>query len=159
MGVSGCGKTAVGQILAERLDAVFVEGDSLHSPEAVGKMSQSIPLTEDERVPWLGRIRVKMNQLRMQSKTGVVACSALSRHARRLLGADDPDAVLVYLYGTRELIADRLNQRTGHYMPPNLLDSQFDALQEPDHALRINVDQSVDAIVKQIIKAVDAYRA
>ncbi|QNN21367.1 gluconokinase [Planctomycetales bacterium ZRK34] len=149
----------MGQILAERLDAVFVEGDSLHSPEAVEKMSQSIPLTEDERVPWLGRIRVKMNQLRMQSKTGVVACSALSRHARRLLGADDPDVVLVYLYGTRELIADRLNQRTGHYMPPNLLDSQFDALQEPDHALRINVDQSVDAIVQQIIKAVDTYRA
>jgi gluconokinase len=159
MGVSGCGKTAVGQSLAERLDAVFVEGDALHSPQNVEKMSRGIALTEDDRVPWLGRIHVKMNQLRAQAKTGVIACSALSRHARRLLGVSDPDVILVYLHGGRELIAERLNQRTGHYMPPSLLDSQLEALEEPDHALRFDVDNTVEALTDQIVEAIDAYHA
>ena len=159
MGVSGCGKTALGQLLAQRLSAEFIEGDSLHSPENVEKMSQGIALTEEERVPWLGRIHVRMNRLRMQKKIGVVACSALSHRARRLLGATDPDVILVYLYGSRELIAERLNQRTGHYMPPSLLDSQFEALQEPDHALRFDVDAPVETLVDQIIAAIDAYNA
>lgn len=159
MGVSGCGKTAVGRMLAERLGAVFIEGDSLHSPQNVDKMSRGIALTEAERLPWLGRIHVEMNHLRMQKKIGVVACSALSRQARQLLGVSDPDVVLVYLHGARELIAERLNQRTGHYMPPSLLDSQFDALEEPDHALRFDVDNTVEALTEQIARAIDAYNA
>lgn len=158
MGVSGSGKTVVGEALAARLGAIFVEGDALHSSENVAKMSRGIPLTEADRVPWLQRVHARMAELRAEGCDGVIACSALSRHSRQLLGVDDPDVLLVHLSGSRQVIAERLASRRGHYMPASLLDSQFAALELPTDAVIIDVDQSVDQIVQRIIEAIDARR-
>lgn len=123
MGVSGCGKTTVAAGVAERLGWTLLEGDTFHPPANVAKMASGTPLTDDDRWPWLRAIAAEA----ARHDNAVVACSALKRAYRDILRPD----VLVYLQGTKYLIAERLRARKGHFMPPTLLDSQFATLEPP----------------------------
>jgi carbohydrate kinase (thermoresistant glucokinase family) len=129
MGVSGCGKSTIAGILAGRLRWDLGEGDDLHPPENVAKMAAGHPLTDDDRWPWLDRVALWIRERTDAGRPGIITCSALKRSYRRMLCGDH--VVFVYLHGSRELIADRLAMRHGHYMPASLLDSQFADLEPP----------------------------
>lgn len=147
MGVSGTGKSTVGRALAETLDLPFVEGDDLHPPANVAKMADGIPLTDADRAPWLDRIAAQLD------KPVVVTCSALKRGYRDRLRAAAPDLVLVYLHGTPELLATRMAQRDGHFMPTSLLESQLATLEEPaadEDAIPVDVALRPDEIVELV---------
>jgi gluconokinase len=157
MGVSGCGKTTVGQQLAERLGWSYQEGDALHPPANVAKMAGGTPLTDADRLPWLAAVAAWIDARRAAGECGVVSCSALKRAYRQLLIGDRPDVRLVYLQGTRDQLAERLAARTGHYMPAGLLDSQLATLEEPTAAeqpLVVTIDQPVVAIVTAIAETI-----
>ena len=131
MGVSGSGKTTVGILLAETLGWQFQEGDKLHPPENVAKMSAGIPLSDADRLPWLRRIAETIDGWRARGESGVVTCSALKRSYRDIIIGDRPEVRLVYLKGSPDLIRRRMAARHGHFMPAALLDSQFSILEEP----------------------------
>jgi gluconokinase len=131
MGVSGSGKTTVAVLLAEMLGWQFQEGDKLHPPENVAKMSAGIPLSDADRLPWLRRIAETIDGWRARGESGVVTCSALKRSYRDVIIGDRPEVRLVYLKGSPDLIGQRMAQRHGHFMPATLLDSQFSILEEP----------------------------
>ena len=157
MGVSGCGKTTVGERLADRLGWSYREGDALHPPENVAKMAGGTPLTDADRMPWLAAVAAWIDARRAAGKSGVISCSALKRSYRQTLIGDRPDVRLVYLQGTRDQLAARLAGRTSHFMPAGLLDSQLATLEEPtavERPLVVTIDQPVDAIVTTIEKAI-----
>lgn len=133
MGVSGCGKTTVGQRLADLLALPFVEGDELHPQANVRKMAAGTPLSDEDRAGWLDAIA---SRLRALPEGAVVSCSALRRRYRDRLRQAAPGLRLVHLQGPRELIQVRLQQRKGHYMPASLLDSQLQTLESPDESER-----------------------
>jgi gluconokinase len=155
MGVSGCGKTAVGERLAARLGAAFVDSDSLHTPENIAKLSAKIALTDDDRWPWLRRMRREVIDATPPGTVCVLACSALKRAYRALLMDGVPDIRLVYLRGSYDLIDSRLAARTGHFMPPDLLKSQFATLEEPsaEESVIVDIDGTVDEVAERIFKA------
>lgn len=141
MGVSGCGKSSVGEALSARLGIPYVDGDDLHTPDAVAKMRDGVPLTDADRWPWLDRVAGVL-----QDKAPVIiGCSALKRAYRDRIraGAGGP-VTFVHLAGSRELIASRMGARTGHYMPTSLLDSQFAALEPPGPEEAITVDIALE---------------
>src|SRR5215468_10732235 len=132
MGVSGVGKSAVAQELAARLGWPFEEGDALHPEANVAKMHAGIPLTDADRQPWLERVAAWIDDQRANKQPGIITCSALKRSYRQIIIGDRPEVRLIYLRGSRNLIAQRLAGRCGHFMPASLLQSQIDALEEPD---------------------------
>lgn len=134
MGVSGSGKSTVAARLAERLGWDVQEGDDLHPPANVAKMHSGHPLTDEDRWPWLDAVAAWIRAHVDAGEPGVITCSALRRVYRDRLrrGADDPTVVFVHVTGSRELLAARLAARTGHFMPPGLLDSQLATLEMPD---------------------------
>lgn len=155
MGVSGSGKTTVGKLLAERLGWHYQEGDVLHPPENVAKMSSGTPLTDADRIPWLHKIAARIDAWRRSGESGVVTCSALKRAYRDIIIGDRPDVGLVHLKGSRELIGQRLAARKGHFMPAALLDNQFATLQEPaaeERAITVDVGEAPAAIVDEIVR-------
>jgi len=155
MGVSGCGKTTIGAQLAERLGWQMLEGDKLHPPANIAKMSAGTPLNDDDRWPWLRAIAAAIDDWRTKGVSGVVACSALKRAYRDILIGPRTDVVLVYLQGSHDLIAARMAARRGHFMPAGLLDSQFATLGEPGEAERpvvVSIAPAPDAIVDAIIE-------
>jgi len=129
MGVSGCGKSSVGQRLADTLNVPFIEGDSFHSPENIAKMAAGIALTDEDRAGWLQSLQEQIRSARENNSGLVISCSALKRRYRDVLRAGDPELHFAHLSGSRELIASRMQERTGHYMPLSLLDSQLAALE------------------------------
>jgi gluconokinase len=131
MGVSGSGKTTVAALLAGRLNWEFADGDDFHPPANVEKMHGGVPLTDDDRWPWLGAIAAWIDATRSAGGHGVVACSALRRRYRDVLLGGRPDVRLVYLQGDRDLIGRRQAARHNHFMPTNLMKSQFETLEEP----------------------------
>ena len=155
MGVSGSGKSTVGAALARRLGAAFVDADDLHSPAAKAKMAAGTPLTDDDRWPWLDRIRREVIDATPDGSCRVLACSALRRAYRHHLLDCATDVRLVHLRGSMELIAARLAARTGHFMPPDLLASQFAALEEPEpaEALVIDIDAAPESLADRIAAA------
>jgi len=155
MGVSGSGKTTVAKGVADRLGWQILEGDKLHPPANIAKMSAGTPLTDEDRWPWLHAIAAAIDDWRANGVSGVVACSALKRAYRDILIGPRPDVVLVYLQGSHDLIATRMAARHGHFMPPGLLDSQFATLEEPSEAERpivASIARPPDAIITTIIE-------
>lgn len=155
MGVAGCGKSSAGEALARRLGVPYRDGDDLHTPEAVEKMRQGIPLTDDDRWPWLDRVAAVLS-----TKAPIlVGCSALKRAYRdRIRASAGGPVTFVHLSGSCELIASRMAARTGHYMPTSLLDSQFAALEPPgpDEAITVDIDQPLPAITEAILTRLEA---
>lgn len=157
MGPAGSGKTTIGKLLAAQLSWDFADGDDFHPPANIGKMSQGIPLTDEDRLPWLQSIRDAMRQWQARGKSVVVACSTLKRSYRKLLGVgpDVKDIKLVYLKGAYDLLLERLHSRAGHYMKEQMLASQLADLEEPAYALTIDVSKSPEEIVSEIRKHLD----
>jgi gluconokinase len=153
MGVSGAGKTTVGEALASRLGWRFLDADSLHPPRNVAKMASGIPLEDADRWPWLERVAQALRASLASGEPLVVACSALKASYRARLQADDPRVLQVSLEGDPALIAARLAQRKGHFMPPSLLASQLATEEPPLGALRVDVAQPVAAQVEEIVSA------
>ena len=153
MGVSGCGKTAVGRAVAQQWGADFQDADDWHTPDAVAKMAAGHPLTDEDRAPWLGRLREKVIATTPAEGRTVLACSALRRRYREALRAGLDGVQFVYLAGSKALIAARMAARTGHYMPTSLLDSQFAALEipGPDEAVSISIDQPLEGVVADVL--------
>ena len=144
MGVSGSGKTTVGKLLAQKTGSRFLDGDDFHPPENVAKMSSGIPLTDDDRQGWLETLATIIHEA---DDLTIIACSALKASYRAILKA----AVFIFLHGSHELLADRIKQRSGHYMPPGLLQSQLETLEIPTDALALNVIESPNTLVDRII--------
>lgn len=151
MGVSGSGKTSVGERLAERCGLRFIEGDGLHSAANVEKMAHGIPLTDDDRWPWLDAIGAEIHKAFTAGEGLIVSCSALKRSYReRLRKAAGSRLVFVYLDGSKELLSKRMGARTGHFMPASLLESQLQTLEVPTGepgVVTVGIDGSVEEIV------------
>ncbi len=153
MGVTGTGKSTVGKQLADELGWTFVEGDDFHPLANVEKMHRGIPLDDEDRRPWLDAIRRRLDQAAEQGQNILLACSALKHRYQDYLAGHAPEAVrFVYLFGSPELIRQRLAERKGHFMNPTLLTSQFHDLEPPlpDHAIRVEIDKSPPEIVAEI---------
>jgi len=151
MGVSGCGKTSVGEALAKELGWDFYDADDFHPPENVAKMASGIPLNDSDRAPWLATLHDLISSSLKADRPGVLACSALKERYRKQLLDGNEGVRIVYLKGTYELIWSRMSARKDHYMKPQMLQSQFDALEEPTDALTVDISVSVDEIVQKII--------
>jgi gluconokinase len=160
MGITGSGKTTVGQLLAERLHWEFADADDFHSAANKEKMHNGVPLTDADRQPWLLAIRDQIWRWIAANKNGVVTCSALKQSYRDLLlapgeghaAADAREIKIVYLRGSYEVIAERVRARTGHFAGEELLSSQFAALEEPRDAVTIDVDQPPEQIVDEALR-------
>lgn len=144
MGVAGSGKSTHGRALASTLGWDFADADDFHPPANVAKMSSGTPLTDADRAPWLASLRAEIEARLAAEKPFVLACSALKQAYRDALWADRPRMRLVFLNGPRELLAERLAARSGHYMPATLLDSQFADLDPPADAIRINISDTIE---------------
>jgi gluconokinase len=155
MGVSGSGKSTIADKLAERLDWTFEDGDRFHPASNVAKMSAGVPLTDEDRWPWLQAIADEIDRVCKAGQHAVIACSALKRAYRDILVHGRNDVRIVYLNGTQDLIASRLALRKDHFMPPGLLASQFKTLEPPDqseHPVTVPIDAAVAAIVDDIVR-------
>ncbi len=155
MGVSACGKSTIGSRLADRLSLPFLDGDTLHPPGNVEKMEAGIPLGDSDRWPWLEKIGERF----ADTPDLVIACSALKKaYRQRIVDKSGTDVVFVHLTGSRELLVERMNERTGHFMPLSLLDSQLAALEVPDaseNAVHVNIDAPVDSIVDSALRKLE----
>jgi gluconokinase len=160
MGVSGAGKSTVGKLIAEQLDCPFRDADSFHPPANITKMKSGQPLTDEDRWPWLRAIAAWIAEHRAAGTTCVVTCSALKRRYRDIVtDTQRNDVRLVYLKGDFDLIAARLAARKGHFMPPALLKSQFDALEEPtadEHVIAAPIDATPEEIAARAVAALAA---
>jgi gluconokinase len=158
MGVSGSGKTTVGQALAQSLGLPFADGDELHSPANVAKMAAGIPLTDEDRLPWLKAVG---GWLADHPDGGVIGCSALKRAYRDLIREYAPDAWFVHLDGSPEVVRRRVSERPGHFMPESLVTSQFEALEPlgPDEAGTVlDLDLPVEELVEAYLLSAEAPR-
>ncbi|MDB5853926.1 MAG: gluconokinase [Herminiimonas sp.] len=155
MGVSGCGKSEIGQRLATRLSCAYVEGDDHHPAANVQKMSVGIPLQDEDRRDWLLNLQARIRGAHQSDSGLVLSCSSLKRRYRDLLRAGDPDLIFLHLSGSRELIAARMQARPGHFMPLALLDSQFtdlEPLQGDERGIAIDIDAMPEQIIEQVLQ-------
>jgi gluconokinase len=155
MGVSGCGKTSVGETLAQVLGWPFYDGDDFHSRENVAKMASGVPLNDEDRAPWLASLHDLISEHLARGESMLLACSALKQQYRHQLAEGNPGTVFVHLKGEFDLIYGRMQARPGHYMNPEMLRSQYEALEEPEEALTIEIDRSVEDLAKEIITQLD----
>jgi gluconokinase len=154
IGPAGTGKTTVGQSLAGRLGARFVDADDAHTPANVEKMRRGAALTDADRAPWLDRVRTRALENLDLGENVVVACSALRQTYRERLAQSDPRFVFVHLEVPPEILAQRLGERRGHFAGPSLLTSQLATFERPTDALVVDGRLNVDAIVEQILAAI-----
>lgn len=158
MGVSGCGKSTVARGMAERMALEFGEADEFHPPANIEKMSSGVPLTDEDRWPWLRDLAAWTSERAREGVSTVVACSALKRSYRDVLRDGPRRVFFVHLYGDAELISARLKSRAGHFMPPSLLQSQYDTLEQledDEEGVTLDIDATPDELTDQ---AVDATR-
>jgi gluconokinase len=159
MGVSGSGKSVVGAALANALGVDFVEGDQYHPRENVERMSRGIPLTDADRAGWLRALATRIGEARDAGVGLVVTCSALKRSYRDLLRSAAPQLRFIFLHGRRDLIAERLADRRGHFMPASLLDSQLATLEAPgpdEEAWACDINESPTALVAALVARASA---
>jgi gluconokinase len=154
MGVAGSGKSTIGTGLAGALRCPFLDGDELHPPVNIAKLTRDVALTDTDRAPWLSALRERIERAAERGSDLVVACSALRQSYREFLGRH-LDVSWVFLRGPDTLIRERLRRRTGHFMREVLLDSQLDALEEPVDAIVVDVAMPVDAAVELILRELD----
>ena len=156
MGVSGSGKSTISRRLADELGYEFIEGDNFHPPKNIKKMQAGVPLDDDDRWPWLSAVRLQMERAEFEESNLVATCSALKRAYRRILIPRNSPIQLVHLTGDRRLISDRLESRKRHFMPPELLASQFASLEPPranERCINVDVRQTPQASVTAIRQA------
>jgi gluconokinase len=151
MGVMGAGKTTVGRLLATRLDCAVFDADDLHPESNRKKMQQGVPLTDEDRQPWLENIRKLLERETVGDKTVVLACSALKERYRRRILPQGRESRIVHLKGSPALIASRIKDRKESFAHPKLLDSQFEALEEPGKALVVDISITPETIVESIL--------
>lgn len=154
MGVSGSGKTTVGRVLSEKLRLPFFDADDFHPPENLKKMSSGRPLSDGDRFPWLQKLSEHLQKMEQEGGC-LLACSALRQSYRELLlsGLSPANTRLIYLKGSYTQIAERLQDRRNHYMPADLLQSQFDDLEEPEDAITISISHPPEVIAELIVKS------
>jgi gluconokinase len=152
MGVSGCGKSTVGRLFAERSGARFVEGDDFHPAENVEKMSRGIPLDDRDREGWLRVLAGIVAKGLAEGDFVVLSCSALKKKYRDQLSGGDLRVRFVHLAGSIEMIEERLRHRKDHFMPPTLLKSQFDILEAPEDAVVVSFEKPPEVIVDELVK-------
>ncbi|MBA3912300.1 MAG: gluconokinase [Acidobacteriales bacterium] len=153
MGVSGSGKTTIGHLLAQRLAWPFVDGDDLHPQANIDKMTQGVPLTDEDRWPWLERIRSVMREQAREQQNLIVACSALKQEYREYL-SDGVAITWVYLEASPEVLRERMEHRAGHFMKAGMLESQLETLEVPQDALQVDVEKDPAEVVEQIVRQV-----
>jgi gluconokinase len=156
MGVSGSGKTTIAHALAARTGFAEQDGDDYHPAANIEKMKTGIPLSDDDRLPWLHAIAAAIDHYADSDTPVIIACSALKRAYRDILVHGRDDVRIVYLTGSTKLIAQRLTHRSGHFMPPSLLNSQIETLEPPqpnEHILTLDIDAPVERIVDNIVAA------
>ncbi len=151
MGVSGCGKTTIGKLLAADLNIPYYEGDAFHPDSNVDKMSAGLPLSDKDRKSWLNTLALLIFKKIEKGEDGILACSALKKHYRDQLRVSPGEVRFIYLKGDYDLIYSRLQGRRNHYMPADLLRSQFNDLQEPEDAITVRIDQTPTEINSEII--------
>lgn len=160
MGVSGSGKTTVGEAVARRIHAKFIDGDDLHPRANIQKMGSGHPLNDEDRMPWLERLSDAAYSLNHKNETGIIVCSALKRRYRDRLREGNPEMVFLYLKGSFEVIMGRLKARSGHFMPTDLLKSQFEALEEPGSeepdVICVDIDADIDEVVQRCVLALES---
>lgn len=149
MGVSGCGKTTVGKQLSLKIGLPFFDADDFHPKSNIEKMKNNIPLNDEDRLPWLELLSEKIKDWE-SSGGGILACSALKETYRKVLSSNTNNIYWVYLYGSIELINDRMRKRGTHYMKRELLQSQFDTLEVPNYGFHISVEKNVEDIINDI---------
>lgn len=162
MGVAGCGKSTVADLLAARLAWPFMEGDSLHPESNIAKMESGQPLTDEDRGPWLDRVAAWIERQHTAGQDGIITCSALKRSYRDVLNRRGEGVVFVYLAGERRTLEDRMQARVGHFMPPGMLASQLETLEEPqpdEPSIRVPIERSPTAIVEQVTKALEHHHS
>ena len=155
MGVSGCGKSTIGNLLSDELKIPFYDGDDYHSETNVKKMASGQPLTDDDRMDWL----LSLNKLALnrREKGAIIGCSALKESYRKILKNNlEKDVSWIYLSGSFDEVMSRLNQRKGHFMPAALLKSQFETLEVPENAIQVSINQSARQIVKRILELIES---
>lgn len=151
MGVSGCGKSAVAKQVAYDLDAAFLDGDFLHSKENIIKMRNGIPLNDDDRMPWLHLVSNAAFAMSNVNNISIIICSSLKKRYRDIIRGDNENVHFIYLKGSFDVIAERLAKREGHYQKANMLQSQFDTLEEPTpdekEVYTINIEQPLAGVI------------
>ena len=156
MGVSGVGKTTIGQILSDKLGWPLSDADEFHSPASIEKMRNGIPLEDADRWPWLDRMNAMLVEKEGRGESVLLACSALKQVYRDRLAKGTADLRWIYLKGNFDLIRERLEARKGHYMKAGLLESQFATLEEPGNALGVDINDTPDAIADSILRRLQA---
>lgn len=151
MGVSGTGKTTIGSILAEKLRWDFIDADYFHSEASISKMRSGLPLDDADRSPWLEAIAKEIRRRQFAGANLVLACSALKQKYRDILCSPEKETLVLHLRGSGDLIRSRISLRKGHFMPLELLDSQFDQLEPPQSALEIDISLSPSEIVEKVL--------
>ncbi|MDW6094451.1 gluconokinase [Vibrio rhizosphaerae] len=159
MGVCGCGKSTIGARLANRLGRKFIDGDDLHPRANIQKMAAGQPLDDTDRQPWLERIRDAAYSLESKNEHGVLVCSALKKAYREQIREGNHNVTFVFLDGDMDLILTRMRQRQGHFMKENMVKSQFDTLERPDHEPQtfiVSIEGSIEQVVERIVAALEA---
>jgi len=152
MGVSGCGKTTVGKLVAEQLQCEFIEGDEYHSPANIAKMSSGQPLNDEDRYDWMNALNQKISEVLSNGKCGVLACSALKeKHRIRLAENWESQVLYIHIQGTFEQIHERMQAREGHYMKAGMLRSQFEALEPPSDVPVYDAELAPEEIAERVL--------
>lgn len=159
MGVTGTGKTTVGRALAQETGWVFADADDFHSEANRAKMRASIPLTDEDREPWLRSLHQQIEKWLREGVNAILACSALKKSYRATLAEGAPGNAVrfIFLTGPASVIYDRLEARQGHFMPPSLLPSQLAALEPPEDAIAVSIAQTVPNVVRKILSVLTPY--
>ncbi|YCO03600.1 gluconokinase [Vibrio sp. VNB-15] len=150
MGVCASGKTTIGEHLAEKLGRKFIDGDNLHPRANIQKMASGQPLNDDDRKPWLERIRDAAYSLESKNEHGIIVCSALKKIYRDQIRDGNENVSFLFLDGSKELILERMRARQGHFMKENMVNSQFETLERPENEPRtifVNIDATIEEVV------------